>query len=384
MKHLMDSRSTLWAVCLLLAACGPRGGGAGTLSVEIDGAAGRMLYLENFSGRSSIRIDSVTLAADGTGRLSLRSLPMDFYRITLREGTDLVLALDSTSDVRVKAPADALYAATAVTGSAPAEQLFRFQKDAIALEEERERIRMRLQEQPGNMDLLNELNATNRRYLELCQQTVRNDPGAPVALSAVSRLDMNEEFELYKQVRDHLFAVMHRSGFYVRFKQQVDRAEQAEISRRLQEEELKRLSAVAPAGAPAPEIRQATPQGKELALSDLRGKVVLIDFWASWCRPCRVENPRLKEVYAKYKDQGFEILGVSLDRDHNAWVKAIQDDGLPWKHVSDLRYWQNAAALEYAVSSIPHGVLVDREGQIIARGVRAGQLDQLLAQALGR
>jgi thiol-disulfide isomerase/thioredoxin len=178
--------------------------------------------------------------------------------------------------------------------------------------------------------------------------------------------------------------VMHRSGFYVRFKQQVDRAEQAEISRRLQEEELKRLSAVAPVGAPAPEIRQATPQGKELALSDLRGKVVLIDFWASWCRPCRVENPRLKEVYAKYKDQGFEILGVSLDRDHNAWVKAIQDDGLPWKHVSDLRYWQNAAALEYAVSSIPHGVLVDREGQIIARGVRAGQLDQLLAQALGR
>lgn len=384
MKHILKFRPALWMGCLLITACGSTGGESGTLTVDIDGGGGRTLYLESFSGRTPIRVDSVKLAANGTGRISLYSLPMDYYRITFGDGADLVLALDSTSSVKVKAPADPLYAATSVKGSAHAEDFFRFQEEAGAFDAQRERIRLALQEKPGDAALLSELNGLNSRYHDLCKSTVLKDPGAPVALSAVSRLDIDHELGLFKQVRDQLHGTMPRSGFYTKFKNQVDRIEQQEITKRLQDEEVKRLSSVAPAGGVAPEIKQATPQGKELALSDLRGKVVLIDFWASWCRPCRVENPHLKEVYAKYKDKGFEILGVSLDRDKKAWTKAIKDDGLPWKHVSDLKYWQNAAALEYAVSSIPHGVLVDREGKIIAKGVRAGQLDQRLAQVFAQ
>ncbi|MEZ4687570.1 MAG: TlpA disulfide reductase family protein [Bacteroidia bacterium] len=110
-------------------------------------------------------------------------------------------------------------------------------------------------------------------------------------------------------------------------------------------------------GAQAPEIEMQTPDGKTMKLSDLRGKYVLIDFWASWCGPCRKENPNVKKVYAKYKDQGFEILGVSLDRDKNRWVSAIEADGLPWPHVSDLKQWKNEAAQTYGVSSIPYTVL---------------------------
>jgi peroxiredoxin len=152
---------------------------------------------------------------------------------------------------------------------------------------------------------------------------------------------------------------------------------------KMQEEEMKRLSNLLPIGGEAPEIRQQTPTGGTVALSELRGKVVLIDFWASWCRPCRIENPNVKRVYSKYASKGFEILGVSLDRDQAAWVKAIKDDGLPWKHVSDLGFWNNAAAQEYGVQSIPYTVLVDREGKILDKGLRGEQLEARLAQLLG-
>jgi thiol-disulfide isomerase/thioredoxin len=111
--------------------------------------------------------------------------------------------------------------------------------------------------------------------------------------------------------------------------------------------------------------------------------VVLIDFWASWCRPCRIENPNVKRVYERFAKKGFEILGVSLDRDHAAWVKAIQDDGLPWKHASDLGFWNNAAAQEYGVGSIPYTVLIDKDGKILEKGLRGDELEAKLAALLG-
>jgi peroxiredoxin len=135
-------------------------------------------------------------------------------------------------------------------------------------------------------------------------------------------------------------------------------------------------------GAVAPDFTQKTPEGTDLSLSDLRGKVVLIDFWASWCGPCRRENPYVVQLYNQYKDKGFEILGVSLDRNRESWLQAIKDDNLTWKHVSDLQFWQNAAAKLYGVSSIPHTVLIDREGKIIARGLRSAELSQLLPEVL--
>ena len=109
-------------------------------------------------------------------------------------------------------------------------------------------------------------------------------------------------------------------------------------------------------GGEAPDFTQKTPDGKDLSLSDLRGKVVLIDFWASWCGPCRKENPHVVKLYKKYKDQGFEILSVSLDKDKKRWIQAIEKDGMDWEHVSDLKGWKNEAAQMYSVKSIPHTV----------------------------
>lgn len=135
-------------------------------------------------------------------------------------------------------------------------------------------------------------------------------------------------------------------------------------------------------GGTAPDFTQKTPDGQEMKLSDLRGKVLLVDFWASWCGPCRRENPNVVRMYNKYKDKGFEILGVSLDKDKARWVKAIEQDGLTWHHVSDLRGWQNAVAQTYNVSSIPHTILLDEEGKIIARNLRGAALEQKLEEIL--
>ncbi len=143
-------------------------------------------------------------------------------------------------------------------------------------------------------------------------------------------------------------------------------------------ENLKRLKGVT-IGSEAPEIALPTPAGPIMRLSDLRGKYVLIDFWASWCGPCRRENPNVIKTYAAYKDKGFEIFGVSLDQDKAAWTNAIAKDQLTWPHVSDLQYWNSVAAQAYKVSSIPMTFLLDPQGKIIAKGLRGDSLNQYLS-----
>ncbi len=133
-------------------------------------------------------------------------------------------------------------------------------------------------------------------------------------------------------------------------------------------------------GSEAPDFTQQTPEGEDLTLSELRGKVVLVDFWASWCGPCRRENPNVVKVYDKYKAQGFEILGVSLDKQKSRWLQAIEKDQLTWKQVSDLKGWQNDVAKLYGVRSIPSTILLDAEGKIIARNLRGSALEAKLAE----
>jgi len=133
------------------------------------------------------------------------------------------------------------------------------------------------------------------------------------------------------------------------------------------------------------DITLKTPDDNPISISDYagKGKYVLLDFWAAWCQPCRMANPRVVELYKRYKDKGFEIVGISLDQSKDAWVKAIKDDNLTWPHMSDLQYWQSAAAKLYSVSSIPHTVLLDKDGKIIAKGLHVEALAVKLAELFG-
>ena len=135
-------------------------------------------------------------------------------------------------------------------------------------------------------------------------------------------------------------------------------------------------------GAQAPEIALNTPEGKQVKLSSLRGQYVLVDFWASWCGPCRMENPNVVAAYNKYKDKGFTILGVSLDDNKDKWVEAIKKDGLTWTHVSDLKKWESIAARDYKVESIPTNFLIDKEGKVVAHDLRGPALEAKLAAVL--
>lgn len=135
-------------------------------------------------------------------------------------------------------------------------------------------------------------------------------------------------------------------------------------------------------GRVAPDFSQADVNGTNRTLNSFRGKYVLLDFWASWCGPCRQENPNVVRTYQKYKNRNFEILGISLDNDKGKWLQAIQEDQLTWPHVSDLKGWRNEVALQYGVQSIPANFLLDKEGKIIAKGLRGFELERTLEQLL--
>lgn len=135
-------------------------------------------------------------------------------------------------------------------------------------------------------------------------------------------------------------------------------------------------------GQPAVDFTLNTPEGKPLMLSSLYGKYILIDFWASWCNPCRQENPNVVKAYKKYKAKGFDILGVSLDKDKTKWEGAIKSDKLTWHHVSDLKGWDNEVAKLYGIRSIPSNVLLDKKGVIIAKNLRGEKLEEKLKELL--
>ena len=135
-------------------------------------------------------------------------------------------------------------------------------------------------------------------------------------------------------------------------------------------------------GYKATDFSQPTPEGKKVSLSDFRGKYVLIDFWASWCRPCRMENPNVVAAYNRFKDKGFAVLGVSLDSNRDLWIAAIQQDNLTWTHISDLKGWGNEVGKLYGVTGIPQNFLIDREGKIIAKDLRGAALDEKLAEII--
>jgi len=200
------------------------------------------------------------------------------------------------------------------------------------------------------------------KHTERVKDAIKDMDGSFASLAAAMLIDPSTDFEFLDSLITGLDQKYPNTKTIVTLKQQLN--------------ELRTLSV----GQPAPEIALPNPEGKMVKLSDLRGKYVLIDFWAAWCKPCREENPNVVRLYQQYKDRGFEVFGVSLDRTKEAWVKAIEEDGLEWTQVSDLQYFNSEAAATYQINAIPATYMLDPEGKIIAKDLRGSSLENKLKE----
>ena len=196
----------------------------------------------------------------------------------------------------------------------------------------------------------------------------------------MQNLNPVDNLDFYKELEASMTQISPNSGYLKNLRSGIKRAEEQLVLQKAEAEKNERIEALLGIGKPAPNIALNTPEGKISELKDLQGKVVLIDFWASWCKPCRQENPNVVRLYNKYKKKGFEVYGVSLDKTKNAWVNAIKADNLTWTHVSDLQFWNSAAAQLYGVNSIPATFLIDRDGTIIAKNLRGASLESKLEE----
>ena len=365
---------------IVLVSCQEKKYGAFVVSGRIDHASSQKITLQElpFGGENPIVLDSGTLKSNGMFELRAMGKEEGLYRLVVENGPDVLLVNDSKS-IKVNLDLNN-YRAYKTEGSPATESLHTLFEDY------------------RNKDSL--------LYLTFKQIDTLQKSNASDSLQAISR---NKRDAQIKQMNTAVTEFINQSPSPAARYYALGMA-----SRTLPQEELLKLTVASadkfkehsglakikslltvqqqqkPAAPPAyallnkqaPEINLPDVNGKPFQLSSLKGKYVLVDFWASWCGPCRKENPNVVAAYNKFKDKNFTILGVSLDENKEKWQKAIADDKLTWTHVSDLKQWQSEMVPLYQFDGIPFNVLVDPQGKIIATGLRGEELDKKLAEVL--
>ncbi len=373
---------TLGLAGIALSAC--HSGEQGTISGTLKGGEGKTVYLESFANNRSVFTDSTVIGSDGSFSLHPNQpLSKDFYRLFISEDDFVTLIADSTECPVITGELGKLDETLRIQGSMDSEVLRDLEIKLKPFIDEEMAARKKAMS-PGVSDEERsqaslELTQARKSRTDFIKKWLDTNSSTPSALLAVQHLDPIADQQLVNKVFADLESYVGHTTIYRGLKQQMQMMQQ----RQLAEEKSPAMSKIS-VGQPAPEIALADPKGKIRKLSSLKGKTVLIDFWASWCGPCRRENPNVVAAYQKYNKDGFEVFSVSLDKTKESWVEAIGKDGLIWpNHVSDLQWWQSEAAKEYGVQSIPFTVLVDKDGKILGHNLRGPQLTERLASIYG-
>jgi thiol-disulfide isomerase/thioredoxin len=357
----------LIAAAISFASCG----NSNSISGVITGAEGKTIYLESLSDSRVLPIDSTVIGSDGSFSLkSHDNLPLDFYRIYFKEGNFLQLITDSSEHVEITAEFANLSSAK-VEGSAQTAEYMDLVKKWEPMMEKLAEAQAQI-DRPSTDPALDSTQwiakwegqsaAAQKEANAFIKGWLEKHSASLLAISIVQNLDPRFDFIWYQRVLTDTKPTCGKLPAYKTLEKLVGQIKNASSSSAASNSNIA-------VGKMAPEITLPTISGQTKALSSLRGKVVLLDFWASWCGPCRKENPNVVSVYNRYVSKGFDVFSVSLDENKSAWEAAIKKDGLVWNnHVSDLGGWKSVVVPTYEIESIPFPVLIDKEGKIVAMG----------------
>lgn len=369
-------RYLILILAIALVACQNEKQSTPGISGELKNANGETIVLNQIKNNATVILDSARIDASGAFSFQGATGPFDFYTLVLNN-QQVVLLTDSTENLKVTGDAEDLLKTYDVSGSEHSKVLRDYYAGAAAYRSEMDSIQQSFQSVARSNDnerkqaLIDAFEKVREDYSAYQVEFLNANYTSPACISILGEMKPEEHLDIFKKVQGGIADTFSDHLYFSMLSNQIAEAEKRQAAA----EKLQ-------AGKMAPEIELPNPEGEVIPLSSLRGKVVLIDFWASWCKPCRRENPNVVKMYNAHKDEGFEIYGVSLDRNKEKWVQAIAQDGLTWPQVSDLKFWNSAAAKLYNVSSIPHTVLIDREGKIIATGLRGNALEEKVKESL--
>ncbi len=336
--------------------------------------ANEKAYLQLMNDRGlPVSIDSSLITASGFEMKGQISNGGGFYRLLMGGIPPVVLLLEGGETLEVEADTKPGSRAK-VTGSKNMEHYAQLNALNENFKAKVERLNVSYEKATQNKDKAAQQKIQQQfeqGQTEIVTQVKNLIPqmGSSLAtLYATNFLNQEQDFDVFEQLADRFEKEKPNVRIYQAFVATVRRVQSKKNGLAI--------------GSPAPEINLPTPDNKIVSLSSLKGKYVLIDFWAGWCGPCRKENPNVVRLYNQYKSKGFEVYGVSLDSDRKQWLDAIQKDGLTWTQVSDLKYFDSAAAMAYGIQYIPFTVLVDPKGNIVAKELRGEALEAKLKELL--